>query len=73
MDATIRHAHYKIENRTIGNAIDRVETNRFSQRVIPTTNIGDMRNIPTQNDIPTQDNKKQMHWKHADNGIKQEE
>ena len=40
---------------------------------IPTTNVGDIRNIPTKNDIPTQNNEKRMHLKHADNGIKQEE
>ena len=73
MDATIRHTQYMIENTSTGNAIDRVETSRFSQIVIPTTNVGDIRNIPTKNYIPTQNNEKRMHSKHTDNGIKQEE
>ena len=99
--ATKRHAPNG--NTTKGNAIDNVETTRFSQRrfattrnaiklgsfstnhngmgvstneyqtnenrrVIPTTNAGDIRNIPTNNDIPTKNNKKGMHWKNADNG-----
>ena len=106
--ATKMNAQHRLEsNTTKGNATDREETNRFSQRrfvtnrnaikqssfqltimegeylptntqpmkrrVIPTTNVGDIRNIPNKNDIPTENNEKQMHLKHADNGIKPKE
>ena len=41
--------------------------------VIRTTNVGDIRNIPTKNDISTENNEKQIHLKQADNGIKPKE
>ena len=63
-----RHAPHRVETKTKQNETYRVETNRFSQRrfatemnrVIPTTNVGKIRIIPTKNDIPTENNKERM-------------